>query len=280
MKPRSVNNSGSILDVHVAVVNLTRAAERRERMGPEFDRAGIAPVYFPAIDAREPDNRARLDQMPDHGPWGAVALHDKACTASHLALLRAFLERDESYCLVLEDDVFLSPEISEWLADLSWWPDDAEMVKLERWRDDKLLLVMDRKARTHLGRSIARLHSRHSGTAGYMVSRKGAEKIVETQVVNMPIDHLLFNINISPTARSLTTYQVFPALVVQGNDPEPAAGSTRAQTGKPAENRHLKKLRRGWAEIKVVPELAARCLVGGAVARKVAFEARMMEGTA
>lgn len=262
---------------HIAVVNLTRASDRRERMEAEFASAGIAGAFFPAIDAREPENRVRLDQMPDRGPWGAVALHDKACTASHLALLEDFLGRDEDICLVLEDDVFLSPELSAWITDLSWWPAEADLVKLERWRDDKLLVVMGKSPAEHMGRKISRLYSRHSGTGGYMISRKGAEKVLAAARVDMPIDHLLFNVNISPTARGLNTYQVHPALLVQGNEPEAPAQNTRAQTApaKPVESKLAKELRRGWHEVKVLPRLLALGLTGRATAQKITYAAHV-----
>ncbi|MGV6850390.1 MAG: glycosyltransferase family 25 protein [Marinibacterium sp.] len=277
MNVRSTPAPGQSAEIHAAVVNLDRAAERRERMRIQLDGAGVVADFFSAFDAREPRNADRLAAQPDHGPWGAVAVHDKACTQSHLLLMQAFLASKATYCLVLEDDAFLSPELGAWLGDLSWWPLGAEMVKLERWRDDKLYLVMDRAAKTHLGRQVARLWSRHSGTAGYIISRSGAKKVVAVKGINMPIDHLLFNVNISPLARSLVTYQVHPALVVQGNDPTPASAGTRAQTGKPAENKLIKDLRRGWHEIKVIPGLAARCLMGGATARQIAYQAHTIK---
>lgn len=266
--------SGPGAAVHVAVVNLARATDRRARMREQLAIAGITAAFPPAVDAREPDNAALLDAQPDYGPWGAVGQHDKACTQSHLALLRGFLDTGKPYCLCLEDDVFLSPELGDWLADMSWWPADADIVRLERWRDDKLLLIMDRTRQAHLGRAIARLHSRHSGGAGYIVTRAAAEKILAARPVNLVIDHLLFNVNVSPLARSLTIYQVVPALVVQGNEPEAPANSTRAQTTKPPEARLAKKLSRGWHEAKVMPRLAGLWLGGRATAETITYEAR------
>ncbi|WP_158966402.1 glycosyltransferase family 25 protein [Chachezhania sediminis] len=255
--------------VYAAVVSLVRAAERRALMARELAAAGVAADFFDACDGRAQENAAALAAMPDHGPWGAVAMHAKACTRSHLLLMEQFLARDEDYCLVLEDDAFLSPDLQLWLADMSWWPAGADIVKIERWRDDKLFVALGRDGRTHLGRTVAPLLSRHSGTAGYIVSRAGAAKIVAARRIDMPIDHLLFNVNISALARGLDRWQVSPALVVQGNEPPAAAAPAAPQ--QPLENKTLRELRRSWHEVKLLPKFLGLLATGRASFQKIAY---------
>jgi len=264
--------------VHAAVVSLARAADRRVLMQAEMSKAGIGASFFDAVDGRAPENAARLAAMADRGPWGVVEMHAKACTSSHLDLLAEFLETGAEYCLVLEDDAFLSPELADWIADMSWWPAEAEIVKIERWRDDKLYVALGANPKTHLGREIAPLLSRHSGTAGYIVSRAGAAKVVAAEPVNMPIDHLLFNVNISPLARSLNCWQIEPALVVQGNEP-PHSGGSAPVPPTVTESRIAKELRRGWHEAKVVPRLLALAATGKVKIRKISYAPSTKRGS-
>jgi len=237
----------------IAVINLKAASERRENMKRECTKCGISAYFFPAVNAREDSSKELMSGIPNFGPWGAVQPHDKACTLSHIELLKSFLDRDEEYCLVLEDDIYLSADLKAWIDDLSWWPEAAEVVKIERWRDDRLKVVVEKTAQSFRNRSITKLYSRHSGTAGYFVSRKGAKKIIEAKQKCFPADHLLFNVNASPLAKSLNIYQVNPALSVQGNDPKIAKKSSSSMRGVIKENVAMREIKRGFLEISLVP---------------------------
>jgi glycosyl transferase, family 25 len=237
----------------IAVVNLETASERRENMEREFTKCGISANFFPAVNAREDSSREKMSGIPDYGPWGAVQPHDKACTLSHVELLKAFLDREGEYCLVLEDDVYLSADLKTWIEDLSWWPEEADLVKIERWRDDRLKVIVGKRAKTFRNRSITKLYSRHSGTAGYFVSRVGAKKIVDAKQKCFPADHLLFNVNASPLAKSLNVYQVNPALSVQGNDPKIVKKNSGPMRGVIKENVAMREIKRGLLELSLVP---------------------------
>ena len=255
--------------VALRIVNLDRATARSALMTRTLKDAGIEPVFFAARDLKDPAVAERLARLPDAGPWGPFAPHDKACTISHLDALGEFLETGADYALMLEDDVFVSSELKDWLSDMSWWPADADVVKLERWLDDRLMVGLDMPVRTHLGRKVCRLRTRHSGTGGYMVSRSGARRILDGGAPDMPIDHLLFNRVISPVARSLTTYQVTPALIQQGNEPADQPAQTRDG---PVVKRGLTvDLRRGWADVAPVPGMLARIVTGRGTWGRIAF---------
>jgi GR25 family glycosyltransferase involved in LPS biosynthesis len=56
-------------------------------------------------------------------------------------------------------------------------------------------------------------------SAGYIISRDAAAQILERKLkIDMDIDQLLFNPNVSTMFRSLNVYQIIPALVVQTRD--------------------------------------------------------------
>lgn len=272
--------TGSFPGVEIRVVNLARAQDRRRIMQDQFDRLSLGGAIFQtAVDAARADQKDRIAALPDAGPWGPFRPHDKGCTLSHLDLLRAFLEGPASHCLVLEDDLHLSSDLPGWLADLGWWPRDADLVKIERWRDDRLFLVLGRPPRRHLGRSIGRLLSRHTGAGGYIVTREGAHKIIDHAPVDMPIDHLLFNMNVSPLARRLVIHQVWPALVQQGNEP-PQAPQTAPAVPQRSRTSRVQHLRRGLHEARILPRLLAQVLRRRATVARIDWRDRAAQAAA
>ncbi|MFZ3583549.1 glycosyltransferase family 25 protein [Loktanella sp. DJP18] len=241
------------------MIHLPRATDRKARMQAEFDRVGINVDDWAGVDARLPHNADRLAALPDHGPWGHLHAHAKGCLLSHLDAMQRFVDSSASHALILEDDVFVADDLSVWMAVEQWWPADADLVKIERWRDDRLRVVMDAACATHSGRAIQRLRSRHSGAGGYFISRAGAHRVLTDPQRNVPVDHLLFNGLVSPLATQLVTYQINPALVVQGNEAPASSGHRAASAArrKPVSQ----KIRRGLAELRILRVLP-RLLTG------------------
>ncbi len=239
-----------IVQCEVRVVHLARATGRRILMEAELARVGIESDAWDAVDATDIANTQRLAAMPDEGAWGEMHGHAKGCLASHLDALAAFLRGSASHLLVLENDVFMADDLADWIKG-DYWPLEADLIKLERWRDDRLKIVLDRTAQTHSGRKIQRLRSRHSGSAGYIITRAGAQMVVSSALLSLPIDHLLFNPFVSPVARQLTTFQVGPALVVQGNEPAQKRNTSGSKRRKSLGH----KLKRFVAELAILRQV-------------------------
>ena len=240
-------------------------------MVKECDRVGLTPSSWAGVDAKAPSAASRINVLPDQGPWGPMHNHAKGCLLSHLDALKGFVAGTASHALILEDDVYLSDDLPLWTNSLEWWPDDAHVIKLERWRDDRLYLLLDRESGTYANRTLQKLHSRHSGTGGYMISRTGANLVLNYDRLDLPIDHLLFNVLVSPLARSLTIYQVNPALVVQGNDPV----ATRADAAKTRSKRPIRlKLLRALAEVRALAAMPL-LLTGRASLTRIGWQSRV-----
>jgi len=250
------------------MISLDRAVERRACMRDELARAGIACAFFDAVDARLGEAALAPDTLAE-GPLGPLHPHDRACTLSHVRAMEAFLETDADVALILEDDVHIAPDLAAWLAEAAaWWPEGAEMVKIERWRDDRLRVLVG-PARHHRGRDLRRLLTRHSGTGGYMISRAGARKVLGARPYALPIDHVLFNQAASSVARALSIWQVTPALVVQGNDPPGITPGARPRlSGWPALRRAIK---RGWREVSYPLSTWMSALSGAATFAKIDY---------
>ena len=266
----------SSMQVERYVVSLARQPERRQAMANRLAAAGVSAGYFDAVDGRAEVNRGRLASLVDHGPWGAFAAHDKACTLSHLAVLGAFVKTNAAFALIMEDDAVIGQDLGDWLADMSWWPSGGDVVRLERWCDDRLYLVMG-PPKAHLGREVHPLLSRHSGTAGYLVSRAGALKILAAPRPTAPIDHHLFNPGISQLARDLNTFQVVPALVTQA-PAAPAVPTAETEDG-PAATRPARpfwrEVKRAWSELTQAPRLLRAVLFQRAKVSRIAFASQV-----
>lgn len=257
--------------LHSEMVNLARAADRRAHMTAELDRVGVVATMHPAVDCRDTPSAEIYAQVSMEGPWGFVHPPAAACTLSHLHIWERFLASDKTYCLILEDDIHMADDLAKWTADLGWWPADADIVKLERWRGRSLKILLDQRSTRHLGRRIARMHNRHVGSAGYIITRHAAQVLLEKRPLPMTVDNLLFNLNASPAAGKLVVYQIQPALVVQGN--EPPGQVHRAGTKHRPEGWMLirQKLKRGYYELAYPLSTWSKLLTGRAKLEPVLY---------
>lgn len=264
--------------IHIEMINLARATERRARMEAELARAGIAAAFHPAFDRSAHPRAEMLRHCRPDGPWGLFHDSNMAITISHAQVWERFLASDASHALVMEDDIFIAPELGDWLGDLRWWPADADMVKLERWRARSLKVLLGPEAPPHRGRHLARLLSRHVGAAGYMLTRPAAEALLAAKPYNITIDNLLFNFNASPVARSLRVYQVQPALIEQGNEPEGVALQT-ATRHRPTGTALLRqKLKRAYYELAYPLPTLAQAATGRAKLHRITFQPQPVTG--
>ena len=267
-------------NVYAAVISLKRAVARREVMQTELANAKITYEMVDAIDVRETDESVLRAGCRDEGPWGSFAHQNMACTLSHELVWQRFLQSDAEFAFVLEDDVFIAPDLGEWLAYTDWWPKDAELVKFERWRSDGLYVNLGGDPQHHNECAPHQMFSRQSGSAGYMLTRPAAEIFLARRPYDVSIDQLLFNAAASPAARKMNIYQDQPAIIEQGNDPIPAQalGADRKRPTGMALVRQ--ELWRGLNEIRFPLPVLARVLTGRARPTQIRFEHAALSGTA
>lgn len=244
------------------VLNLDRHPDRLARMAEQLDAQGMVWVRFPAVDGAGLSD-ADLDRLvAPSGPIPRMPRGARACTASHIAILRQFLAGGADYALILEDDAEIASELGESLEAILA-AGDFDILNLNRQtprgRDKRL--VVRRKASLRVGGfAVHDLVGIHYGTAGYVISRLAAQAVLERYArPDMPIDHILFNPNVSDLFGTLRIQQLFPALVRPRADKAssiqtvPVAGSDRLAN----------RLKRAKAELSIVPRL----LVGLAIRR-------------
>ena len=239
--------------MHAYLINLDRSPERLATMDARLRHLGIAYERVPAIDGR---------RLPPR-PGSRLSAGERGCLLSHMETWRMIAERGEPYALVLEDDALLSPRLPSFLADISWIPDDAGVIKLDT--TGKPVLVDDRPRTTKAGANIVSLRSPHMGTSAYVISARAARSLAARDS-GRPVDVALFELPHSDVPGA--TYQVDPALCRQDGGSASAIAEDRKQLRR--QRGHVVYLHLAKAATFLRRRLdAGRALAGRKVVRKI-----------
>ena len=231
-----------------------------------------------AVDAETVSDDVLARYWPPHVKIrDTVTRGAKCCFISHRNSWEALLKSGESWAVVLEDDARLHPDATLLLSDDRWLPKDAALVKIEvnYLRQSRKVLVGESTNVGH-GYRVAPLLSKHMGTGGYLVSRRGAELLLAaTREPVSDIDGILFNPNISPVFAKLRPMQLCPAVVAQSTETGLSdllkwRNEARAQK-KRGLGRRFRSLQRSFEEIRNVPMAAIRLALGRAQFVEVGF---------
>jgi glycosyl transferase, family 25 len=177
----------------IRYINLDRDELRRARMDAELSKLGLAFERFPAVlwTAISTAEQASLyseslNAKQFHQP---LVNGEKGCYASHLKLWRSLLDSRHEAMIILEDDVCLAPDFALVASAITSIPNAWEMIKLiGRTSLGKAEKVKHREPLC-LGYQLLTYHRIPSLTAGYAISRRGAEKLLRTRTpFGRPID--------------------------------------------------------------------------------------------
>lgn len=152
-------------------------------------------------------NQARISGS--NKDWGKGAL---GCFLSHRLAWETFSTSEDNYCLILEDDVFLSPDLKSFLASEAWIPKDADIVRLET-STNRLRLG---KSSAHNHREIAKVLSTSWCAGAYLIKKEYAKRLLALPPEKWStVDALMFEFETSEVARNTNIYQINPALAEQ-----------------------------------------------------------------
>lgn len=200
----------------IFVINLDRSSARMEHMAALLTEHKQEMARVSAVDGRGLSEEERLSwiaagEVSGKKPYPMVA-GEVGCFLSHRKCWELVLRGDDSHAVVFEDDIVIG-ECHELLSSADWIPGDADVVKLETTR--KRTVVGKEPSASVGARAVRRLYDNHNGTAGYVVSREGARKLLDmSHEFAVPVDSFMFD----PTCCSstaLTIYQVDPAPCIQ-----------------------------------------------------------------
>lgn len=196
-------------------INLDRRPDRLEHMNAEFGRVGVSFQRISAANGQGPEAMAIAASMAPQADVRRISANAVACTLSHRTIWRLLLDGADEYAAVFEDDVIVAPDLHDVLRS-DWVPDDADVVRLETWHS-RIHVSLTGHRKGPGGRLLKPLRSAHLGTAGYIVSRRGAEKLLRgSEAFNVSTDRMMFDPDIGLLAQ-LKVYQMVPGPVIQGD---------------------------------------------------------------
>lgn len=197
------------------LINLDRRPDRLEHMSRQLGQLGIPFERIVAVDGSDPAVALQAKGCVPGVGGKIMSQNAYACFQSHRQAWLRVSESDHPYGIVMEDDLVLSPGITEFMND-TWVPPDADFVKLETY---EIRLHVDKGAGINLGtRRLRRLRSRHVGGGCYVLSRGVAREILAATsgTLSDPVDEYLFNPKCG-LFNKLVIYQMFPAPAMQGD---------------------------------------------------------------
>lgn len=188
----------------ILVINLRSRPDRLASVRAQLDALGLTFTRIEAVDA------ASAGPMP---PTQELSQIERACALSHLKAWRHFIETGAERCLILEDDVIISPALGPFLAEPANFPKDVDALRLEtrfiRSRLGPGRACVTRPFKVH------QLHSTHYGAAAYVLTRSFAAAAVnDLSEPSHPVDDVLFGAE-EPCFYPAAVHQLRPALCVQ-----------------------------------------------------------------
>jgi glycosyl transferase family 25 len=257
--------------IPVYVINLDRRPDRLAYMAGQLDAMGVAWTRLSATDAQLATDADLGVEVALEDPVIRMGRGSQACAVSNFRIFREVASGSNAAAVILQDDMELSPDLAGFLRSADWIPQGIGLVQFEKWskRATSKLLGPPLGTAPVPGRTVRRLHSRIGGAGAYLITRAAAaHMLAHKERLRFPIDHFLFNLNLSPLAREVGVAMVCPALARQSwsklrSDIQPGTKAQRKPLGS--------RLRRAWYEVNLVPEQVGAMLFRGARLRPVAF---------
>ena len=245
----------------IVFINLSKDAERRERMTAQFAQMGLTASRLPAVwwaDLSEAEQRRLFCAPQSHGRYfKPLSNGEKGCYASHLRSWQQLLDSDAPAMVVFEDDVRLLPLLPQALAAIEALPADGswDMIKLYGREPEKIANQGPLVAGALQLISYQRVPS---FAAGYVISRSGARKMLEARVpFDRPVDvDIRFWFE-----NDLRVYGVYPSVIALDDTSEVSSiwAQQAAPTSRLQKMRKFKmKLALNWGNLRAAkPQVSA-----------------------
>jgi glycosyl transferase, family 25 len=197
------------------LINLARRPDRLAFMTAQAEKLGLSLTRLDAVDAQKAEAAAIDRWFQASGPLGEIPRGDKCCSLSHRMAWERLAASSAPYAAILEDDVVLKDGARFPLGGSGWIPEDADLIKLEHYGPPGQSVLLSNFRDVGSGFRLARMRSRHTGAAAYILSRRAAELLLSLPHFDLPVDHLLFNPNNSPVFARLQPWQLLPVVARQ-----------------------------------------------------------------
>ena len=183
-----------MLNIPNYVISLITADIRRKHIEEEFGKQNIPFIFFDAITPDIIEETAKQFNITfDTSSKATLAKGEIACALSHIVLWDLMVKNNIPYLSIFEDDIYLGESVQQ-LLDIDYLPDDVDILKLETSRDRIIHYPPIIPIKNE--RIIFRLKNKHTGTAGYTITLKGARFLLNkmrNRFLDVPIDVLIFD---------------------------------------------------------------------------------------
>lgn len=176
-------------EIPVIYINLDDAVDRRRRLELEFEKYSINAQRLDAIRWSNLDESEQLkyysSQLNQKQYYAALVNGEKGCYSSHIIAWNLLLSSNSKCMVVLEDDVRLTPDFNLVIQSIAQLDVPWDMIKLIGRKHEKI----NSKRSLCNGFDLIDYSRVPSYTAGYVISRSGANKILTSRCpFGRPID--------------------------------------------------------------------------------------------
>lgn len=196
---------------HNYVISLLTAKERRNHIIQEFGKQNIPFEFFDAITPDLIEEKAKEFSIDiSNSP---LTKGEMGCALSHIALWHFAKENKLDYICIFEDDIYLGENAKEFLTN-SYVNHDIDVIKIEK-HSSKIIYAANPEAH-FCNRNLHKLKSKHTGTAGYILTAKGIKYLLEKTKVyhlSIPVDVLMFEKFLKKS--DYKVLQLIPAICIQ-----------------------------------------------------------------
>lgn len=175
--------------MQIFFINLDKDTDRLERMQSQLTASGVSATRLPAVFwkalSKSQQNELYSEALNQAQYYKPLANGEKGCYASHIKAWKLLLTSGATSMVVLEDDIGPSQHFSDVIAAIERLDRPWDMIKLLSREEEKI------KSSAPLSGDYQLIEYQRvpSWTAGYVVSRAGAEKLLRSRIpFGRPID--------------------------------------------------------------------------------------------
>lgn len=195
------------------VISLKSAEDRRAHILEQFEERGIPFSFFDAIEPNQVEKTAINLSIQISG--SSLSHGEIGCLLSHVTLWQKVIDENIEYIGIFEDDIYLGDGVEKLICNEEWIKDNWNIIKVEKNSKFNYLSLIDKHVLSD-NRVISKLLNANFGTAGYILSNKGAHSLlrfIQNEVLIDHIDQIMFKKYLSKGEFSI--YQINPALCIQ-----------------------------------------------------------------
>jgi glycosyl transferase family 25 len=195
----------------IRVINLDKDVDRLDWMTGQLTGFGLNYERFSAIDTNtmSADQRRYASNPRRRG----LRKGEIGCLLSHISVWQLVAIGNDSFGLVLEDDLHFAPDFSGFLLNLCL---DSSEICIHRVETFLPRVTLRRKASYRCGkRSAFELYTNHGGAGAYIINKPTARFLLERiEAFSLAVDVELFDPD-RRSYRDLMVYQWLPAPCIQ-----------------------------------------------------------------